>query len=242
MEALAGSKMAATIASTCADGGLDLHAATSVGAYNALVDTPFHLPGADECLAIVIGNSRAVWPHITSFVLSQDPQPTDPVDAYVEALIGTATARLAELIDVRYSHEPPPRRIAIQQLADVAGLAWLSPSHLCVHPVFGPWIALRAAIVLDVPAPAVLPARAAAPGCDCANGCGPLLTAALASQPGGLVTGGAVTSHPITSERVQAEWRRWVAMRDGCPIGREHRYDDDQIEYHYIGTRPASWG
>ena len=237
MEAAVGSKMAATIVSTCADGGLDLNASTAVGAYNALVDAPFRLPGPDECLVIVIGNSRAIWPHITSFVRSLDPQPTDPVDAYVEALIGTATAGLAELIDVRYSHEPPPRRIAIQQLADVAGLAWLSPSHLCVHPVYGPWIALRAAIVLDVPAPAVLPARAAAPGCDCAHGCGPLLTAALASLPGGPVTGG-----PVTSDSVQADWRRWVAMRDGCPIGREHRYDDDQIEYHYIGTRPASWG
>ena len=237
MEAAVGSKMAATIVSTCADGGLDLNASTAVGAYNALVDAPFRLPGPDECLVIVIGNSRAIWPHITSFVRSLDPQPTDPVDAYVEALIGTATAGLAELIDVRYSHEPPPRRIAIQQLADVAGLAWLSPSHLCVHPVYGPWIALRAAIVLDVPAPAVLPARAAAPGCDCAHGCGPLLTAALASLPGGPATGG-----PVTSDSVQADWRRWVAMRDGCPIGREHRYDDDQIEYHYIGTRPASWG
>lgn len=40
--------------------------------------------------------------------------------------------------------------IAIQRMAQAAGLAQLEEnSHLCVHPKFGPWIALRCALVFD---------------------------------------------------------------------------------------------
>jgi methylmalonic aciduria homocystinuria type C protein len=116
--------------------------------------------------------------------------------------------------------------VAIQRLAHVAGLAWLSPSHLCVHPDFGPWIALRAAIVLDLAAPTrPVPLD---PPCDCASACLPLLDAALAA---GEATSAGVVEH----------WHRWVAMRDACPVGRAHRYSDEQIAYHYAGERPKRW-
>lgn len=216
------------IVGACAAAGLDLHAITSAGAYNATIAEPFHLPGRDDALTIVVGNTRALWPHVGAYVRSCPVPPVDPVDSYVESSIGSATSGVSEVIDIRYSHEPPPRRIAFQRLAHVAGLAWLSPSHLCVHPEFGPWLALRAAIVLDVPAPPPTPPPT--PPCDCSNGCGQLLVDALAGN------------QSVTSSEVQAEWRRWLAVRDACPVGRRHRYDDDQIEYHYIGTRPASWG
>ena len=40
--------------------------------------------------------------------------------------------------------------IAIQRMAHAAGLALLEPnSHLCLHPKFGPWLALRCALVFD---------------------------------------------------------------------------------------------
>jgi cyanocobalamin reductase (cyanide-eliminating) / alkylcobalamin dealkylase len=215
------------IIDTCVAAGLDLHAMANVGAYNASLDVSYHLPGDDEALVIVIGNTRALWPHLGEYVRSLDAPPTDPVDGYVEQVIGAAVANVAELVDVRFSHEPPPRLVAIQRLADLAGLAWLSSSHLCIHPTFGPWIALRAAIVLDLPGIAAAPASPAA--CDCAVGCGPLLEAAIAS------------GERVDTENVRNQWRHWVAMRDGCPVGREHRYSDEQIEYHYIGTRPAQW-
>ena len=40
--------------------------------------------------------------------------------------------------------------MAIQRMAQAAGLAYMDPnSHLCLHPKFGPWIALRCALVFD---------------------------------------------------------------------------------------------
>ncbi len=42
------------------------------------------------------------------------------------------------------------RYVAIQRMAQAAGLAYMDPiSHLCLHPKFGPWIALRCALVFE---------------------------------------------------------------------------------------------
>lgn len=215
------------VATRCRDAGLDLHAVTSVGRYNAVVTADVALPGDATASVVVIGNTRALWPHVDRFVQQSATPVHDPVDTYVQHVIGRATADLPHLIDVRYSHEPAPRLVAIQRLAHVAGMAWLSPSHLCVHPTFGPWIALRAAIVLGEPAP---PAVAEPqPPCDCSMHCLPKLTEALAAGE-------------ATSAEVVEHWKYWLAMRDACPVGRQHRYSHEQIVYHYIGQRPSRWG
>jgi methylmalonic aciduria homocystinuria type C protein len=216
------------IGGRCRDAGLDLHAVTSLGRYNAQVPTDCHLPGNDASLVIVIGNTRALWPHLDRFVLESLEPLSDPVDTYVERVVAGAVAGVERVVDIRYAHEPPPRRVAIQRLAHVAGLAWLSPSHLCIHPTFGPWIALRAAIVLDQPAPP--PVDPVPPTCDCDSHCLPKLHAALAA------------SESADSSAIIEHWRLWVAMRDACPVGRGHRYSNEQIVYHYIGERPARWG
>lgn len=54
------SQVVERIVSSCAAAGLDLNATSSVGSYNAVVDRPFHLPGADDSLTIVVGNTRAI--------------------------------------------------------------------------------------------------------------------------------------------------------------------------------------
>lgn len=215
-----------TISTRCTARGLDLHAATTVGAYNALVEPPFHLPGAADRAVAVVGNTGAMWPHVEQLV-HRYPHLTDPVDAHVARVVLAAVSGLpVDVIDVRFSHEEPPRRVAIQRLADVAGLAWLAPSHLCVHPEYGPWIALRAAVVLDAPGPVSTPA---APTCDCSTGCLPALERALAA------------GEPTNGDELRDHWLLWLAMRDACPLGRGHRYDDEQIRCHYVGERPPGW-
>ncbi len=218
------------LSAACARFGFDLSAVTMAGLYNAVVDQPFRLPGGDDSAVLVIGNTAALWPKINEFVTAAGRHLEDPVDSYAEHAIGSAvrtTVANEEVIDVRFAHEPPPRRIAIQRLAQLAGLAWLSDSHLCVHPEFGPWIALRAAIVLDFP-PAVMgsPSR---PTCNCSNHCLPVFERAVeAGVPG-------------DRAEMQDTWRLWLATRDACPVGRIHRYSEEQILYHYTGTRPERW-
>jgi methylmalonic aciduria homocystinuria type C protein len=180
-------------------------------------------------MVVVVGNTAALWPVLDARLRAIAAPVADPVDEHVVGVVDAAARAAfgAALVDVRYAHEPPPRRVAIQQLADVAGLAWLAPSHLCVHPTFGPWIALRAAVVVDRHPTAV--GAPLAPTCDCATECLPVLDAALAA------------GEPTDRRQLRERWELWLAVRDACPVGRAHRYDEAQIRYHYTGERPAGW-
>jgi methylmalonic aciduria homocystinuria type C protein len=218
------------IGDTCARYGLDLTRSLRVGWYNQLVEPAHRLPdfGRPSCLAVIVGNTRALWPHLARALradagLAGHP---DPVDQYCERVLGAAVADVPAPCILRFAHEPPPR-VAIQRLAHVAGLAYLSACHLSVHPVYGPWIALRAVVVVDVDGPAEAPALAAP--CDCAGHCGPHLAAALARAGAGT---------PESAE-VKRDWRAWLAVRDACPVGREHRYSEQQIRYHYTNDPAA---
>lgn len=218
------------IRDACARRGLDLARPLCVGWYNEVVEPAHRLPdfGRPSALAVIVGNTRALWPHLAE-ALAADPglaASTDPVDRYCERVLGAAVADLPVRSILRFAHDPPPR-VAIQRLAHVAGLAYLAPSHLSVHPVYGPWIALRAVVVVDQDGPPG-PAALAAP-CDCTRHCLPHLDAALARAG----TGTPGRAH------VQDDWRAWLAVRDACPVGRAHRYAEQQIRYHYTNDRAA---
>lgn len=151
-----------------------------------------------ERLGILIANTRALWPHVRAARLA------NPVDDYVEQTIerGFPGAR------VYYSHRHYDGAfLPFQKLAVAVGLGALSDGGLVIHPVYGPWIALRAVIVLD--GDPVTRAPIAKP-CVCTEACGIALRRAL--------DGG--------------DWRAWLAVRDSCTL-REHRYSDEQVRYHY---------
>lgn len=207
--------------------GLDLTAATRIEVANRAVPDELAISPLDTPadLVVVVGNSRALWPRFLEW-LDQDPRRgtvPDPLDSYVEAAISDAVERLSLAASIRYAHEPPPRRIAIQRLAEVAGLAHIAPTHLCIHPVFGPWISLRAAIILAVPGPDP-PAAPPDPCRGCTTECHAALAHALKAS---------ATVGP------RSAWQAWVAVRDACRVGRDHRFSDDQLRYHGLGDRRA---
>lgn len=195
--------------------GLDLAAPLAVADYDAAVPA-LPLPPVGRC-ALVVGNTRALWP---VFVKARRDE-AHPLDAYVERAVTEVMEASGLAWAVRWAHTMPAT-VAIQRAAAIAGLAYLAPSHLCVHAVYGPWIALRAVVVIDAePPPRAVPV---APPCDCARGCLPAFERAVAAGvPGG------------RAELIE-KWRLWLAVRDACPVGRNHRYGDDQISFHYAGV------
>jgi methylmalonic aciduria homocystinuria type C protein len=190
----------------------------------------FDLP---EALGIVVGNTQAVWPHFNAF-RQRAPNVAHPLHLFIEQSIAEATVHAHRELDVTsphrvyYSHRHDyPRSsgargpIPMQRIASRAALAVLGPANLNVHVEYGPWISLRALIVLgcapsdDLPHPA--PA-AEEPCKSCAERpCVPALESALAHELG----------------NAEPRWRRWLAVRDACPVGREHRFCDEQIAFHY---------
>jgi methylmalonic aciduria homocystinuria type C protein len=147
---------------------------------------------------LLVGNTRALWPR---FVRERTPGP-DPFDRFIESLIDPLVPGDARVF---YGHRqpfPPLQRIAV-----AAGLGSMSETHLVIHPVYGPWFALRAAIVMPgEPPPPVAPITS----CTCGEPCRTALANARDDN-----------------------WRSWVAVRDACPVGREFRYAEDQLELHY---------
>lgn len=219
-------------AAGCARGGLDLARPLRVGWYNEVIDAAYRLPdfGSPASLAVVVGNSRAMWPRFKA-ALAADPAlaaDANPLERYVVGVVERALAPLAVAHEARYAHERPPRLVAIQRLAHAAGLAFLGPANLVVHPVHGPWISLRAAVVFAVPGPDGPPAAPVDTCAGCARPCVAALERAVAAAAG------------ATPGRVVADhWRDWLAVRDACPVGVTSRYQEDHIRYGYARDRAA---
>ena len=191
-----------------ADAGFDLahafdtHAAAREPGWERLAQAPRY--------GIVIGNTRALWPHFVAAMrdreLAADP---DPLERYTERTIDAAAPGAV----VYYSH----RRYAgaflpFQRLAVATGLGALAPSQIVIHPIYGPWFALRAVIAVDGTPPARAPI---ARPCACTAACDRALTAALEAPE-------------------STSWRAWLAVRDACTL-RAWRYSEEQAAYH--GTK-----
>jgi methylmalonic aciduria homocystinuria type C protein len=202
----------------CAAGGLDLARPLQAGWYNDAVEDSLHLPdfGRPESLAVIIGNTRAMWaPFLRALHARPDLRRSEnPVDAYAMSVVESALAAIAHRCAVRWAHVLGAEVVAMQRLAQIAGLAYLSPAHLSVHPTYGPWISLRAVVVFDVLGPPCPPPSMERPCRECEVGCRPAFSRAVEAAD-------------------RATWRDWLAVRDACPLGREFRYSDAQIEYHY---------
>lgn len=166
-------------------------------------------------VGLLIGNTRALWPHFSAARARLGDGP-DPLQRYTEEVIDRVAAELPDA-RVLYAHRRYDGEfVPFQRLAVASGLGGLAPTQLVIHPVYGPWFALRAAILCaGEPVPAAVPQP---PPCTCTASCHEALARAMASSGG---------DRP----------RAWLAVRDACSVGREHRYSDEQIEYHYSFLR-----
>ncbi len=218
----------------CVPVGLDLFAPLSVGLYNRRVDPAYALPEAErtKTLAVAVGNTAALWPPFVE-ALRADPRllaAAHPVERFVTAALERAVGELGVAAELRWAHELQPGRLfSAQQLCVAAGLAHLAPCQLCIHPTHGPWIAVRAAVVFEgFEGPAEVPP--ADPVCQrCEDRpCLPMLEFALAATK---------AQAGVAPAEVRPAWRRWVAMRDACPVGRASRYSEAQVRYHYTKDR-----
>jgi epoxyqueuosine reductase len=115
------------------------------------------------------------------------------------------------------------------ELAKLAGLGGASIIGVVVNPTYGPWIAFRAALIVDVD----LDSPDEAVGFDPCPGCVPrscitACPAAAVSYPAGWDIPKCLT-HRV---EVEADCAPRCHARVGCVIGPEHRYPDDELAYH----------
>jgi methylmalonic aciduria homocystinuria type C protein len=162
-------------------------------------------------LGILIGNTRTLWPPFTQAmqdpVLAAEP---DPLDRYTERVIDAAFPGAR----CYYGHRRYDGKfVPLQRLAAATGLGALAPTHLVIHPIYGPWFALRAVVVIDGCPPSRDPI---AQPCCCEASCAAMFVQAQRSK----------------------DWRDWLAVRDSCSL-RAWRYSEEQVRYHYIRSSRA---
>jgi hypothetical protein len=176
------------------------------------------LPGlallaGDARLGILIGNTRALWPRFQQAM--REPAlaaERDPLDRYTERTIAATFASRVQdgqpAARILYGHHRYAGAfIPLQRLAVATGLGALAPSHLVVHPVYGPWFALRAVALLSGVPPRRAPIALA---CRCDAACAAALRRAEASS----------------------DAMDWLAVRQACRLD-AWRYSDDQVRFHY---------
>jgi methylmalonic aciduria homocystinuria type C protein len=176
------------------------------------------LAGAQR-MGVLVGNTRALWQPFTAAL--RDPvlaAERDPLERYTERTIdaafgsagspGSAVGSTAAPTRIYYGHRRYDGAfLPMQRLAALTGLGALAPNHLVIHPIYGPWFALRAILLVDGEPPARAPI---AQPCSCSASCATAFTRANES----------------------ADWRDWLAVRDSCSL-RDWRYSEDQVSYHY---------
>lgn len=206
--------------------GMELFSFFRVEDYNRQVETKHHLPQFEKSFGILIGNTRTIWPlfqnHLKVFPRWKESE--NPFDEFIESSVSQCLDAFPLSHEIRFAHKPQPFHIAFQKLAQIAGVAYLSQSHLSIHPKWGPWFSLRAAIVMEGSHELPPSSLENNPCSFCEQKCGTAFEKAY-------------TKMQSSSLPVEENWRDWLNVRDACPLGREYRFSDQQVEYHYTKNK-----
>jgi hypothetical protein len=193
------------------------------------------LPGARG--ALVVGSAgRAFFEAFARARVAGESGP-NPLDRYtrtiVEAMVRDALVPLGIAHALRFPFlgevegETP---VPFQRLGRAAGLGAPGPLGLQIHPVYGPWWAYRALVVVDAELPTMPPV-----GDGCAGCAAPCVAAcpAAAVQRAGFVVP-ACHARRLVAEACHLS----CAARIACVRGPEHRYGDDQLAFHMAASMP----
>jgi len=210
----------ADIASAVAEHGLNLR-----GGFVPVPSdgVPDFAPGQPAAMALMIGNTgRAMWEAFAT----RAHVDAHPLDRWSQTVLDGIAARFGAR--AVYPYDAPP--LPFQRWAARAWPLSSSPIGLLIDAEYGLWHALRGAFLLAEPI--AVPAHAAvASPCDACAG-KPCLSACpigafsaagfdyigcrayLATPPGDTCLAGGCLA------------------RGACPVGRQHRYDEAQLQFH----------
>jgi hypothetical protein len=229
-----------SVARAVAPFGLNLIGVAPVAAYDAQVGSERglsrHLDGAES--VIVVGNGGgAFWAAYRGFCAAHpgyDQRP-DPLDDFTREVVEAAGGPLAPQTAMRilYPFGFAEDAVSFTRLAVLAGLGRESLVGVLVHPVYGPWIALRAAILVRGRPEAVRPADGFDPCPSCRE------RPCIAACPGAAVGAAGWNVPRCGAHRGRADdpCAARCHARVACVLGPEHRYPEDALAYHQRRAR-----
>lgn len=195
------------------------------------------LPALSEtrgCHALLIGNTKKLWPHFLAFYSKDNSKLPDPLDRFVESSVEQVCRECAvPSFSVFYSHETSPERlVAFQRVANACGepFSLREDIHMSLHREYGLWFALRALIILtdtpfgpvESPPPPTFEIPLDDTEVARANR---LFNKVLVLRANG-------DDQSITSKR--KVWGLLIQVRRSLSLGRgEWEYSPNQLMYHY---------
>jgi hypothetical protein len=219
--------------------GLNLIGVATPAAYDALVPASHRLPRCEATRSlVVIGNGGgAFWAAYRAHVEAH-PGHADrahPLDDFTTAVVEAQVVPVMERLGITGALHLPHREttppVSFVHLAEAAGLGRRSLLGVLVHPEYGPWMALRAALFVDVALSAPRPAAGFDPCPSCAAR--PCITACPAdavSHPAGWDVPRCVGFRVDRADANPCVDR--CSARVACVYGRAHRYPDDALAHH----------
>jgi hypothetical protein len=222
------------IVAKLADAGLGLTGTLPIELYDSLVPNPWRAAQLSPLArgALVVGNAgRVLWER---FVASPERAlEHDPLDAYTRRVLGEA-ARLSNPPAAIgfYADRRESVYLPLVALARRAGFGSPGRVGVLIHPEYGPWIGVRAVLLLAEDVHFREPrAYAACDGCPapCVAAChgavvGPSGVDAAACYQVRLTL-------PACADRCDA--------RSACIVGPEHAYSVEQTAHHSRIRRPS---
>ena len=219
--------------------GLNVVGTTSVAAYDASVPHDVrlarHIPAARGLL--VIGNGGgAFWRAFEAFCRAHPDHAAsaDPIDGFTRHVVDAAVVAAGLDGPVLYPFGEAPTPASFMHLAECAGLGRRSLLGVLVHPVYGPWLALRAAVPLATEVAAPRPADGFDPCPTCVE------RPCIAACPTGAVTAAGWDIPSCAAQRAADDepCAPQCHARVECVLGREHRYPSAALAYHQRRARP----
>jgi hypothetical protein len=131
-----------------------------------------------------------------------------------------------------HAHEviyPGDIPVGLQALGKIAGWHHASPLMLGIQQKWGTWYAYRVAMLTDTN---LLPSNPSPSESPC-NRCAQKIC--IASCPGAALAGGTLALDKCISYRKAPSSRCQATClaRVSCPVGSDHRYDEDQLRHTY---------
>lgn len=230
----------AELRAALAAAGLGVCAALGRPRWDARVPVPFRFGtlAPEARFALVAGSGgRALF---EAFEAAGGATGPDPLDRYTERAVEAAAATLragGHTARCVFAHEAREGVFAdFVALAREAGLGWASRLGLLLHPRYGPWWSLRAAVLTDAPLAEgrPLPDAGPCPSCEapCARAC-----------PGAAVApAGFDAARCGATRRREPACRLRCAARRACPVGAEHAYAERAEAHHMRASLPGMPG
>jgi len=190
------------------------------------------VPVAEYRRLVLVGHGgRRLWTALGEWGM----RTADPVDHYSMEMTRQFIHDYLDETNVLWLYPGSTYLVPLQQLGQAAGWSQPSPLGQGIHPKYGVWFAYRAAFLTMVELPLHVERPGPSPCESCAE------KPCIATCPVSAVKMGSFDVEGCGRFRISQDSAcadRCLA-RMACPFFPEHRYDLEQIRYHYLHSLPT---